>query len=439
MKSILICTVGGSAEPILNELNHLRHELEFVYFICSGTGQLGNGISSVSMITEGYQEFDKEPCQEKNCVKQIVRKMPAIPKQAQLSEDQYKVIVAKDPDWLRYMFQACEEILEDMQVRFGESLPRFRIRANYTGGTKTMGCGLVLFSEMLEQDWDLRYNGGARRDLSRISEGDIPQTQSLLEFKYHFALSRAKEFEQRYDFDAAYTIMYEFFNLYGSHLHHREELNAEVVQQLNKFKFKAHLDRFEYRKALELAPRIGEESKNEIQKLKRIERALILFEQEDKWSEKDSANGRELLEDILNNASRCAQRQRFDDAVGRLYRVTELLAQIHLKRWYEINTSAVPVDHKALTSEWKNEQKNSIREDHFVVGLTAAWKLLCLFEDDPLGKFYLAHGVELKKYLNARNQSFFAHGLKSINETDWRIQGKPWQTWLEAAIQAAYT
>jgi CRISPR-associated protein (TIGR02710 family) len=52
-------------------------------------------------------------------------------------------------------------------------------------------------------------------------------------------------------------------------------------------------------------------------------------------------NGYELVEDLVLNAERRAKMERYDDAVGRLYRALELLAQVHLWRRYEIKTGEV--------------------------------------------------------------------------------------------------
>jgi hypothetical protein len=49
-----------------------------------------------------------------------------------------------------------------------------------------------------------------------------------------------------------------------------------------------------------------------------------------------SGHGYEIVEDLLLNAERRAMQDRYDDAVGRLYRALELLVQIRLLQTYDI-------------------------------------------------------------------------------------------------------
>ncbi|MDB9309098.1 hypothetical protein PN471_10700 [Aphanizomenon sp. CS-733/32] len=54
----------------------------------------------------------------------------------------------------------------------------------------------------------------------------------------------------------------------------------------------------------------------------------------------DSSNGTEghgyeIVQDLILNAERRATQQRYDDAVGRLYRALELLAQIRLLKAFD--------------------------------------------------------------------------------------------------------
>jgi len=48
-----------------------------------------------------------------------------------------------------------------------------------------------------------------------------------------------------------------------------------------------------------------------------------------------------LIADILNNARRRMKEGKYDDAMARLYRTVELIAQYRLKMKYEIDTSDV--------------------------------------------------------------------------------------------------
>ncbi len=121
----------------------------------------------------------------------------------------------------------------------------------------------------------------------------------------------------------------------------------------------------------------------------------------------------ELLVDLWANAQRRLQEQRFVDAVARLYRLTELIAQFRLWHQHEIDTSdvdisKVPKQIKPLIKQYRHPQKKKIQ-----LPLRAAYELLAELGDE-IGRQGIQSG--LQDALSKRNASIAAHGLEPVSE-----------------------
>ena len=126
-----------------------------------------------------------------------------------------------------------------------------------------------------------------------------------------------------------------------------------------------------------------------------------------------------VLASLLNNARRRFEEHKYDDAIARLYRCLELIAQIQLKE-YNIKTSDVDLDilkEKGLKKEFIDEfRPNS--DGKIKIGLTQDFILLNEL-DDKLGEFYIENEKIIQNLLKYRNQSILAHGLDSQTEEQY--------------------
>ncbi len=109
MKKVLVASVGGSPEPIVNAI--AEGQPDFVYFLCSAEGQRSDTLVEETIV-------------------------PA----TGLSSERHWVERVSNVNVLRDVLEACSRIEEDLDRRFaGEELS---VVANYTGGTRTMAAGL---------------------------------------------------------------------------------------------------------------------------------------------------------------------------------------------------------------------------------------------------------------------------------------------------------
>jgi len=136
---------------------------------------------------------------------------------------------------------------------------------------------------------------------------------------------------------------------------------------------------------------------------------------------------RELIEDLLANAARRRSENRHDDAVGRLYRAVEAMAQFQLAdAWNVPDTGSVPLTlvPDALRSSIRGRKVNGRLE----LGLQDAYQLLYTL-GDPLGKEFLKVGLAARHWvpgggdsgkpggglLTQRNLSILAHGFQPVS------------------------
>jgi CRISPR-associated protein (TIGR02710 family) len=182
-------------------------------------------------------------------------------------------------------------------------------------------------------------------------------------------------------------------------------------------------DRFDHHRAVQVLQGLGERSldQNLLFPLKRVigsRRLLDAEAEEQKWPQM-RGHGLEAVEDLLLNAERRASQDRFDDAVGRLYRAMELAAQLPLKISFDIETASLNLaklpDSLRESYALKQEQTGG---EPLKIALKTAFDLLAEL-DHPIGLCWAEKRSELLNSLNVRNASLFAHGFRSIDYGTW--------------------
>jgi CRISPR-associated protein (TIGR02710 family) len=118
--------------------------------------------------------------------------------------------------------------------------------------------------------------------------------------------------------------------------------------------------------------------------------------------------------DLLANAQRRNQEGRIDDAVARLYRAVEAHAQVALRDFHGIaSTANVPLDRIPLSLRQQWEPK--AREGSVPLGLQDAYALLDALEDQVGKAFMDARLDAAHSPLTARNRSILAHGFDRVS------------------------
>jgi CRISPR-associated protein (TIGR02710 family) len=133
-------------------------------------------------------------------------------------------------------------------------------------------------------------------------------------------------------------------------------------------------------------------------------------------AQRDEAPSEALLKDLLANALRRAEmEQRADDAVARLYRFIEGLAQQVLFDRHGLRTASLPVEKLPESPEWQRARERA-EKGAVKLGLEESCRLLRDL-GDPVGQRLfdrVARGGDLHNWLQERNSSLLAHGTKPV-------------------------
>ncbi len=425
---ILVCTVGGAWQPVVQAIQQ-NQPLTRVIFLCSTTSSVTeeHAASDRTVTEETQRTF---PCHCPHCDRDFkaTSKNPAILDEVDFAEDRYHIERIADPDDLDQVLDACERAegwIAD------QDLAHCEVIANYTGGTKTMTFGLGHHG--LRRGWKLEViRTQGRHDLIKIDTAGVATAQSVSRALSSAALERAEELMQQHNFHGAVTII-------QSALRDRGVTSAENPRLLRcqtESSLWVAWDAFDYLAARQLANDDPELKKSHASTLGKLVRTVELMAEGEAWPA--GLDGTPLVSDILANAERCAQRQRFDDAVARLYRATELLAQLRLRAAYNTHTGAVNPKNPTLTPtarQWLSILGETTGgRPPFKLGLRQSYELLATLED-PLGQFFETQLQSLLGFIKVRNSAFHAHGLSPIGRKNWRKIGKPWIAWLRAALE----
>lgn len=126
--------------------------------------------------------------------------------------------------------------------------------------------------------------------------------------------------------------------------------------------------------------------------------------------------------DLMANARRRAELERkFDDAVARVYRAMELLAQVELKVTFgvdtsNVNTEAIP---EGLMREYTRKYRDE-RDGKIKIGLYASYSLLKELGAELGRNFFSVYEKELRPVLDIRNSSILAHGMTPVDENTFQ-------------------
>jgi len=296
---------------------------------------------------------------------------------------------AEEKDDLGAVFERVKSLIQDIRK---EDRSQPDIVLDFTSGTKIMSAGAVM-AACLGGVASLTYVSG-RREEGRVASGtERLVEQSLLPYRLEDRERLLLVLFDRYDFSACLQVLQEI---------RRESAEKRVRDFVSQWErviiFYHRWDLFDHQScepkgAIGIPPR----NKGFLGKLRGSESPQKEFY---------------LLADLINNAQRRREEGRFDDAVARLYRAVEFVAQLKLKE-RGIDTSDVQL---ATLPPSLQEKYQKFQDEKGLVRLPL-FRSFELLQDlgEPLGKqFFSDH--ELRNLLESRNHSILAHGTESVSE-----------------------
>jgi CRISPR-associated protein (TIGR02710 family) len=300
----------------------------------------------------------------------------------------YETIVIKNIDDIQQIYETLRPKFQRIRKQYTH------VTVDYTSGTKAMSAALAILGTVYEAN-TLSYIGGKRKG------GIVPdKTEKILTIQPYFAIAEQKiktaiQFFNHNQFNATITILNQI---------EKTTTDIQIKNRITPLKELAKAyelcDKFQHEKAFQTLRKIKME---ELKLNKRFLGQLLNAKEPELYS----------IADLINNAKRRGtEEKKYDDAVARLYRTIELIAQYTLKKEYNIDSSAAkPTDiPEELSKKWNIIQA----PPKIKIGLEKAYELLNA-KNHPLGKKF-AQDKKLKDLLSKRNTSILAHNLKPVTQ-----------------------
>lgn len=383
MTLILIASVGGSPQPIASAISAKRPDR--VLFLA--TASRGNQPGSAEEI-------------------------PTILEKAQRPQLAHEMLCLDDPDDPEAAFLALRDAIDRLRAAH----PKAEFLFDYTGGTKSMTAA-VFQCAVATAGSAVQFMGGRRDNLNTVTPGSERPVRIAIEWLIaERQEARLREAWRGFDYATA----------------------AQGFRRL-------HADLGSDEKAPEIFR----------QRLADLAALSECFDLWDRFRHADAAAGLEALAgrrpglkpllvqakaaaerqparilDLWRNAERCAARGRYDDAIARLYRFVEWIAQWRLHAKHGLKTSnmdwgrisSTVIDRAGL------EQQQGKRT---LSGCVQAWKLVAALEPGRVVDRFLTERFphkdpkktgegRLRDMLDRRNHSILAHGERPLDEADWR-------------------
>ncbi|QNP30619.1 TIGR02710 family CRISPR-associated CARF protein [Cylindrospermopsis curvispora] len=407
---ILLVTVGGSHQPIVTAIKMLKPDR--VVFICSEDSK-SQVVGSQVKILENSQ------------------RLPNIPTQLELG-DKFQpdrdLIVIKDPDNLQECYREVALYVQNLKKNISNTV----IKADYTGGTKSMSIGLAIAS--IYYELELYVTTALRTNINRVERGEGTQKTSIGPI---VADQTIKKFLpillDQYNYPAIIAEVNRLLISWELPTDKKYEIRLLHTSCLGLDKW----DKFEHREALNL---LEPQMKNPVIKdlvifLKRVIRSRKQIDDKYDATNTTEGHGYEIVEDLILNAERRAKQERYDDAVGRLYRALELLAQIRLLKEYDLKTEEVNIEKIPENLRDKYSEKRSLTKGKIQIGLRSSYELLSEL-NDPMGKIYMEHSNRIIDALEVRNNSLFAHGFKPIKLEEYEKVKQVFVNFIKSGISS---
>lgn len=424
MTDILLLSVGQSPEPLIQSITRIRPDR--VVFLCSQDTK-----SQIETITSRVRIPSFQPERDVEVLRQVAG-------------------ASNEIDQLHVVYGRCRALLKRLRLE----APGGRIAVDYTGGTKTMATGLGL-AAIDDGRVDLFLTTTERRQTGASSiagnSRPIPVESGAIQFQRLLADGLTPLLE-RHDYAAAQAAVSAVLRLpqaegTSSTLRRLDDLmlaldawdrwDLERAESLLKEhasdrgirdRFLFSLQRVLRSRDLMLMPQKGDskEVREAVEKRRKQAEAAL---------SKGTIHGLEAVEDLLLNAERRAHQERYDDAVGRLYRSMELTAQLLLLidhggiRTGNLDVELLPAKLRAAYEARRDQEKGTIH-----LALQNAFDLLAELAH-PAGKIWEESRSRFVNALSVRNFSLLAHGFDPVGYAEWQELNRLFSGFIQSLLE----
>ncbi|MBQ2962194.1 TIGR02710 family CRISPR-associated CARF protein [Methanobrevibacter sp.] len=317
--------------------------------------------------------------------------------------EDYEIAILEDID----DFNSCFESFEAKVWKFDIlSEDRHEIIMDYTSGTKTMSsamacCGMFYSKNLITTSGD--------REKGFVSLGtETIKYQNLYKVYDKFSLMRVRNY---FNANRFYTASEILENIVDEKVHKDDLLNlVNAYYAWDNMDFEVA---YGYLTKVNLNCLEVSEIKDDIKVNLKALGAIVK-------SPHENLKNCYILASLINNSIRRADEYKYDDAIARLYRAFELIAQIRLNK-YRLNSSDIDVDlllEKNVSPEFVDSLEKTREDGKIKIGLIKDYEVLSELDDD-LGKYFAENRKKINNITIKRNNSILAHGLESLDKDDF--------------------
>ena len=425
---LLVLTVGGSPQPLASALKALTPDI-VVFLPSSATKKLDGKPgtpSSRNQVEDDLIEYDSKTKAQGPGLK-FANGCPP-PDHTQIFE-----IPPDDPD---KAYSLCRTHL----TALARSHPDHQIIADYTGGTKSM-TGALLMAAFAQDKVQVQFMLGDRTDLTQIEGGtERPQVMQPDFVLAERDIEKALQSVSQFDYLAASNVAFDLQLKIGLDAHFAATMNAPLAAFTTWTRVLADWDAFRHREAWNrLAPWSKSSITAPISWLKQTQHYVFL---KNIFELGQSPPPTYLLcADLWLNALRRGEQGRYDDAIQRLYRVVEAVAQAKLFEIDGVLTATVPISDLSEDLHQKLHPNPLAKTVQLSLSDNVA-HLATRNGGTEISRAIKSHldprskKLRLPSWLESRNHSILAHGFIPIKEKTWK-EARDWvQTHLRPFWQA---
>ena len=315
----------------------------------------------------------------------------------------YEIVILEEIDNFNSCFEAFEAKIWKLDIL---SEDKHEIIMDYTSGTKTMSaamacCGMFYSKDLITVSGD-RKSGVVSPGTESIQYQNLYKVYdriSLMRMRSHFNGNRFYTASQILD-----TIV---------------DANIPKEDLLNFVKAYYAWDNMDFEIAYDYMTKVNHDGLffNDIRDdLKVNLKALGTIVR----SPHENLKNCYILASLINNSIRRADEYKYDDAIARLYRAFELIAQIRLDK-YGLVSSDIDVEvlkEKKVDEDFIETLEKTRTDGKIRIGLIKDFELLDELGDD-LGKYFAENRKQINNLTIKRNNSILAHGLESLDREDF--------------------
>ena len=367
-----------------------------------GYQRLAKGLyNSISKISPDYIVFFASE-RSKTTINYITELFEADDDEFIEGED-YEIAILEDIDSFNDCFETFEFKLWQLDIL---SEDKHEILMDYTSGTKTMSAAMACCGMFYSKDL-ISIVGDRKKGTVSLGTETI-KYQNLYKVYDKFSLMRVRNY---FNANRFYTASEILENIVDESIHTEDLLNL-----VNAYYAWDNMDfdvAYDYLTKVNMNVFEIAEIKDDVKINLKALGAIVR-------SPHENLKNCYILASLINNSIRRADEYKYDDAIARLYRAFELIAQIRLSS-YSLNSSDVDVDvlrEKNVSLEFIDALEKTRDEGKIKIGLIKDYELLDELGDD-LGKYFAENRHSINNITFKRNNSILAHGLDSLNKEDF--------------------